>query len=730
MFRRFPCVLQHDVTDCGPAVLATVARTHGLRLSVGRIREMAGTDTRGTNLLALRETAQRLGFSAKGAEGDYEALLEIPLPVVVHVRIGSLDHFVVVHRVGRKRVLIADPARGLRRMSREEFEAIWTRVLLLLEPTEGIRSVEPSVSPVGRLLSVMRPHRGLLTEAFVCAVAFTLLGLAVSFYVKFLIDRVFVRGEIDTLHVVGLGMILIFVFRGLFGAFRQYLMIHLAQKIDVTLILGYYDHVLGLPMSFFKSRRVGEILSRLNDVSRIRALVGGTTLVLLLDATMVVFASVVMFYFDARLALVAFAGIPILATLVSVLHRPIRRIQRRVMEEAAEVEANLVESVTGVATLKSYNAERLARRKTEKGFIRMIHSLFRGGMIGTAADVSGMTVAASGSLAVLWYGAVLVLRGEMSVGELMFFNSLMGFLFEPAARLTSVNGQIQDALIATERLGEILDLSDEYARQEGGSDREIEGTLRFEGVSFRYGSRERVLHEIDLEIGAGETVALVGESGSGKTTLANLIPRFHDPEEGAILLDGIDLRDYELRHLRSSIGHVSQDPFLFTGTVRENISLGRPDADFSEIVDAARKANIHDFVMSLPERYDTVLREFGSSLSGGQKQRLAIARALLVDPRILILDEATSSLDSESEAIIQSMLRDYRRGRTTLVIAHRLSTVALADKIVVLSEGRVLETGSHAELMTRKGKYHSLWMRQLPPDLPGEAKLHRERITT
>ncbi len=723
-----PCVLQNDPTDCGPAVLATVARAHGLRVSVGRIRELARTDLQGTSLLALREAARALGFSARGVEAGYDELRTVPKPVIAHLCLEKLDHYVVVHRATARRVLVADPKDGVSWQRREDFESVWSGVLLLVGPTAAVRDTPSAPTPGRRLLALMRPHRGLLGHAFGCAVLFAVLGLASSFYVKFLVDTVFVGGEIRTLHAVGLGMAVLFGFRAVFGSIRHYLLVHLSRKVDLSLMLGYTNHVLELPMRFFATRRVGEVLSRLSDADRIRELVSGTSLALLLDGTMIVMAAVAMFLYDARLALVAVVGLPILLVVVGGLHRPFRRAHREVMERAADLESTLVESIAGIETLKGFGAERLVRRRAETRMLSMLSAVYRGGLLAAVADIAGTTIASFGTLGVLWYGSSLVLGREISVGELMFFHSLVGLVYLPAASLASANAEIQDALIATERLGDYLEHPTEHARDSRAEAADTRGSIRFEDVWFRYGSREYALRGIDLEIAPGKTTALVGESGSGKTTLARLVPRFYDPDRGSVTLGGVDLRDLELASIRAGIGYVPQDPFVLSGSIRENIALGRPDASMADVIAAARKANLHEYVESLPRGYATELREFGGSLSGGQRQRLAIARALLVDPDILILDEATSNLDSESEAVIHEALRSADRPRTTIVIAHRLSTVARADRIVVLEGGAVAEAGTHEELLDRGGLYHDFWRRQFPAELDRGSR-HAETAT-
>jgi ATP-binding cassette subfamily B protein len=713
----YACVRQHDQSDCGAAALATVALHHGLPIAVQKMRELAGTDRVGTNLLGLLKAAERLGFSARGVKGPWEELGGVALPAIAHwVNDQGLGHFVVLHRVKKDAAIVADPAKGVLTIPREEFCRHWTGYLLLLAPRQLVASSAPR-GPWARFLGLLRPHAGLLGEAFACALLLTVLGLGTSFFIQHLVDTVLVHAQWRLLNALAAGMLALLVFRTLFGAVRQYLLVHVSRKVDVALISGYTRHVLAQPIRFFEMRRVGEILSRLSDAVKVRQAVSGTTLTAIVDATLVVVALAVMFLYDARLAAVAAVAIPVFLLAAGAHHPATKRLARASMEDAGALQAHLVENVTGVDTLKAFGAERRRCDETDDRLAGFVRSVFSLQLINVSMGAIGMLVAGAAGVAILWVGGHRVIDGALTIGELMFFNSLLALMLQPLERLATVNLQIQDALVAVDRLYEVLDLETETL--EGDRKAAFAGVrreLRFERVTFQYGCRAEVLRGVDLVVPAGRTVAIVGESGSGKSTLLKLLARFYDPTAGRITADGIDLRDFTLSSLRARIGLVAQDPFIFTGTVRDNIALGRPDATLDQVAAAARAAGLEEFVATLPQRFDTVIGERGANLSGGQRQRLAIARALLVEPDVLVFDEATSHLDTETERAIQQSLRSALRGRTVLLVAHRLSTVREADLICVLENGAVSERGTHDELLLRGGRYAALWRAQVADD--------------
>lgn len=729
--RRYPHVRQNDQNDCGPAVLATVARHYRLPFSKARIRDAAGTDIKGTNLYGMVLAAQRMGFQATGAHARWESLFGgTNFPVIAHIlNDRGQGHFVVLYRVRQDEVVLADPAAGIERWSREKFLARWLihdspfqpgdklGALLLLAPTSQAYEQNDLLKTTHwqRLWNVLRPRLPIAAEALLCALLATLLALGTSFFIQVLVDHVLVREKESLLTLLTLGMILVFLFRNAFGALRQYLLVHLAQKVDLELVLHYYNHVLSLPMRFFQSRQVGEILSRMTDASKVRALIQGTTLGVVLDVFMFVFASGVMFYYNAKLTGLLFAILPLFPVSMFLMSLPIKKVQRRRMELAARFEAHLVESFSGIATLKAFAAEGRARRETERRFMKLIRNSFRGSMLGMSTGLIGNALSSVVGLFVLWYGGRQVMQGALSLGQLMFFHSLVGYLLSPMQSLSGLVISIQDGLIAMDRLGETLDLAPEQDLHfRGYRPTEVRGEVVIEAVTYAYGTRQPVLRNVSVTLAAGTTTAIVGESGSGKTTLANLLARYDDPQEGRILLDGVDLRDWDLASLRRTLGFVPQDVFLYRAPVYDNVTLGQPGTPFQDVVRACRLATAHEFISKMPERYRTVIGERGSDLSGGQRQRLALARALLHDPKVLILDEATSNLDSRNEQAIHKTLDEVKVGRTSVVIAHRLSTVMLADHVVVLHEGEIAEEGSHRELLEARGRYFAMWQRQMP----------------
>jgi ATP-binding cassette subfamily B protein len=694
-----------------------VALHYRIPVPLQQLRDLAGTDRSGTSLLGLLRAAEKLGLPGKGVKGPYEALSQLPLPTIAHLKaMNGLGHFVVLYKVKKSVLVVGDPAVGVHKLSRDEFCQRWTGNLLVLIPdpnAAGTGSASPPVGPWRRFLRLLPGHSPVLAEAFCCALLLTLLGVSTSYFIQHLVDSVLVRNDERLLNALGLGMVLIVLFRTLFGMLRQYLLAHVGCKVDLALIAGYTRHILSLPLPFFEMRRVGEILSRVNDAGKVREAISGATTTAVVDGALVVFLLAVLWLYDVPLALVATAFIPLLVASVVIHHPSSRRRSREAMEHAAHFSAHQVENVSGVETVKAFGVEQDRAEEGEARLVRLVQSLFALQKLGISTGAAGTCVTALAGITILWYGGYRTMDGALTIGQLMFFYSLMVSLLDPLERLASVNLKIQDALVAVDRLYQIMDLEREPLRE----DRKLSFTgvrqvIELRQVSFQYGSRAPVLEELNLRIPAGQTVAVIGESGSGKSTLLKLLMGFYAPTEGSILIDGVDLRDFALDSLRSQLGLVAQDPFIFTGTLRDNIALGRPEATLAEVIEAARAAGLEEFIATLPERYETIIGERGANLSGGQRQRLAIARALLRRPQVLIFDEATSHLDTATERAIQDNLKTALAGKTVLLVAHRLSTIKGSDLIYVLQKGRIVEEGTHRQLLARQGWYADLWRSQ------------------
>lgn len=725
MFNRFPCVRQHDQSDCGAAALATVLKYYRRPAGLQQVREHAGTDAAGTNLAGLIHAATRCGLQAIGVKGPYDALLGARLPAIAHVRNqDGLGHFVVLFRVTKKRVILVDPASGSRTVDRKTFCEEWTGVLLLIEPDQtGIatrnlhHTSEPETKKIRRsttrLAEILFSHIGILSECVVCALLMTLLGLCTSMFVQQLVDSVLVQAHTGLLNALGIGMMCIVIFKAVFGVLRGYLLAHLSRRIDLALMSGYLTHVVRLPMRFFESRRIGEIVSRSNDAARIRDAVSGAALTIVLDGLMLLIASAVLWFYDAQLAAVACVFVPILLASVLAHHPAARSRSRQAMEGAARYSAHAIEDISGVATIKSLGVERLRKTQRDARLLDLIGTLFSVRKLGISMSALSSLITGAAGIVVLWYGGHRVIEGALTIGQLMFFYTMLGHLLGPLERLASVNLQIQDALVAAERLFEVIDLEAESLSDPNKSQLiEFKHGIHFDDVRFRYGCREEVLKGVKLKIPAGATVGIVGESGSGKSTLLKMLMRFYEPDSGRLTIDGMDARDIRTDSIRAATSMVSQDAFIFSGTIRENIGLGCENPTLDKIAIAARTAGLEDYIESLPERYETVIGEQGANLSGGQRQRVAIARALLSDAPILLLDEATSHLDTTTEQEIQRNLRTSCFNKTVVAVAHRLSTVRDADVIYVMDEGRVVESGSHSELLAVNGRYASLWRAQ------------------
>lgn len=713
-------IKQHDMTDCGAACLASVAAHYKLRMPIARIRQYANTDKRGTNVLGMIEAATKLGFQAKGVKGTPESLAKIPKPAIAHVSLPATDgagllHYVVIYDVTQKHITVMDPADGkFSKKTHADFLKIWTGVLVLLLPSEDFQQANEKVSVVARFRQLIRPHRSVIFEALFGAIIYTILGLATSIYVQKIVDNVLVEGNRNLLNLMSLGMIIIILLQLFIGSTKTIFALKTGQQIDAQLILGYYKHLLKLPQTFFDTMRVGEIISRVNDAVKIRVFINDVALNLVVDVFIVLFSFGLMFTYDWKLALIMLAIIPLYAIVYFIANRFNRKNQRKLMENSAELETHLVESLNNVATIKRFGIEEFASLKTENKFVVLLRTIFytatRGLYIGNASSL----ITSVFTIILLWVGSGFVLDNQLTPGELLSFYALIGYFTGPAAGLIGMNKTLQDALIAADRLFEIMDLEREVTENKVLLTPDMVGNIRFKDVSFRYGSRVTVFDYLSLIIPKGKITAVVGESGSGKSTLLSLLQNLYPLREGNIYIGDYDIKHLDNVSLRQVVSVVPQQIDLFAGTVIENIAVGEFEPDMKKIVFYCNLLGIIEFIEKLPNGFETQLGERGANLSGGQRQRLAIARALYRNPQILILDEATSALDSISEQFVQQTIQLLRQeGITIILIAHRMSTIKNADKIVVLHEGKLIEEGTHQALLQNlEGRYRLLWTQQ------------------
>ncbi|OKH40853.1 peptidase C39 [[Phormidium ambiguum] IAM M-71] len=712
--RRYPFFAQQSTSDCGAACLVMVGRYWGKHFSVNRLRDIANVDRNGASLRGLAAGAESIGFTTRPVKASLDKLAEQHLPAIAH---WEGKHYIVVYEVTRDRVIVADPAIGQRTLTHAQFKASWTGYTLLLQPTALLKDAQEASTPFWQFFTLIKPHQLVLLEVFVASILIQIFSLITPLFTQLLLDRVVVQRSNLTLTAVGLGLLIFGLFRVAITGLRQYLLDHTANRVDLALIVGFISHTFRLPLSFFESRYVGDIISRIQENRKIQRFLTGEALSTVLDLLTVFIYLGLMFWYSWKMALLTLIIVPPFVLLALIATPFLQRVSREIFGAYTEETGYLIQSLTGIRTVKSMAVEQTVRWHWEELFGKSVKKSFSGQLIGNTLQTFSLTIESIVTTALLWFGAWLVIQNELTIGQLVAFNMLLGNVIRPFQRLIVLWNELQEVIIAVERINDVIDAEPEEDLQHQSRQTlpPIRGHISFEQVTFRYHPESDVntLENLSFAVQPGQMVALVGRSGSGKTTISKLVLGLYPATEGKILIDGYDITSLSLRSLRQQIGVVDQDTFLFGGTIRENITVGHPQATLDDVIEAAKQAGAHQFIKELPMGYETQIGEGGGMLSGGQRQRLAIARALLGNPRLLILDEATSSLDAESERIIQTNLNNILTNRTTLVIAHRLSTVRHADKILVLDKGVLVESGTHDELMAKRGQYFYLNQQQL-----------------
>ncbi|KAF0191126.1 MAG: protein-1 exporter [Gammaproteobacteria bacterium] len=696
--------------DTGLACLVMLARFHSVAADPDQLKHEFGDGGRPFGVSDILLAANKLGLKAKTVRAEAARLGSTPLPAIA---IGNAGDYFILARADADKVLIHDPRVDRPQViPRAEFESRWAGELILFTSRASMTG-ELARFDFSWFVPAIVKYRKLLGEVLLVSFALQFFALVTPLFFQVVMDKVLVHHGLTTLDVIAVGLLVVVIFEVVLTGLRSYVFAHTTSRIDVELGARLFRHLLGLPLAYFQARRVGDSVARVRELENIRSFLTGNAITIVLDLLFSVVFIAVMLYYSGWLTLIVLASLPCYVLLSIAITPALRARLHEKFNRGAENQAFLVETINGVDTIKAMAVEPQLTRRWDNQLAAYVSATFRASVLSTFANSGVSLVSKLVTVGTLWLGARLVIDGDLTVGQLIAFNMLANHVASPVMRLAQLWTDFQQTGISVQRLGDILNTRTEIAGSKSTLPA-LHGKIEFDQVTFRYRpDAPEVLRDVSLMIQPGEVIGIVGRSGSGKSTLTKLVQRLYLPERGRVLVDGMDLALADVSSLRRQIGVVLQENVLFNRTIRENIALADPGMPMEAVIQAARLAGAHEFILELPEGYDTLVGEHGCTLSGGQRQRIAIARALITNPRILIFDEATSALDYESERIIQQNMKAICQGRTVLIIAHRLSAVRDANRIVVLDRGRIVEQGAHAELLGHEaGHYARLYRMQ------------------
>ncbi|HEK9955726.1 TPA: peptide cleavage/export ABC transporter [Streptococcus equi subsp. zooepidemicus] len=707
-FRRKHYRAQVDTRDCGVASLAMIYGYYGSYYSLATLREAAKTTQEGTTAFGLVKVSEALGFETRAIRADM-SLFDVEglsYPFIAHVlKKGKFLHYYVVTGQDKKYIHIADPDPTVKLtcLSRQRFASEWTGVTIFIAPTPEYKPHKEKKNSLLDFVPLLAKQKGLITNIVVATLLVTIINIIGSYYLQSIIDTYVPSVMKNTLGIISVGLVIIYALQQVISYAQEYLLLILGQRLSIDVILSYIKHIFNLPMSFFTTRRTGEIVSRFNDANSIIDALASTILSIFLDVSVIVIISLVLFSQNVNLFVISLLALPIYAVIIFAFMKPFERMNQETMEANSIMSSSIIEDINGIETIKSLTSEKIRYQKIDKEFVAYLKKSFNYSRAESQQRALKKVAQLILNVSILWIGANLVMDGKMSLGQLITYNSLLIYFTNPLENIINLQTKLQTAQVANNRLNEVYLVESEFSEKKNVQDLSLtSGDIKFNDVSYRYGYGKDVLSEINLHIKRGSKVAFVGISGSGKTTLAKMIVSFFEPSKGEISLNNVNLNQIDKHALRQHINYLPQQPYVFNGTILENLLLGAREGTTQEdIMKAVELAEIKSDIERMPLNYQTELTSDGAGISGGQRQRIALARALLTDSPVLILDEATSNLDILTEKRIVDNLMAL--DKTLIFIAHRLTIAERTEHVVVLDKGKIIEQGTHRDLVSQNG---------------------------
>ena len=707
-------VPQIDARDCGVAALASIAKFYGSDYSLAHLRELAKTNKEGTTALGIVKAAKEMSFETRAIQADMSLfeMEDIPYPFIVHVnKEGKLQHYYVVYKNIKDHLIIGDPDPNVKviKMSKERFTSEWTGVAIFLAPAPSYKPHKDKKNGLMSFLPLIFRQRSLIFYIVLASLLVTLINIGGSYYLQGILDEYIPNQMKSTLGIISIGLIITYILQQMMSFSRDYLLTILSQRLSIDVILSYIRHIFELPMSFFATRRTGEVISRFTDANSIIDALASTILSLFLDVSILIIIGSVLLVKNTNLFLISLISVPIYIIIIFAFMKPFEKMNNDVMQSNSMVSSAIIEDINGVETIKSLTSEETRYQKIDSEFVDYLDKSFKLSKYSILQSSLKQGAQLILNIVILWFGAQIVMTGKISIGQLITFNTLLSYFTNPLENIINLQTKLQSAKVANNRLNEVYLVESEFKNTQTLTDSQfLAGDICFEDISYKYGFGRDTLNNINLTIKQGDKVSIVGISGSGKTTLAKMIVNFFEPYKGRITINNNDLKMIDKKVLRQHINYLPQQAYIFSGSILENLTVGANQMISQEdIIKACEIAEIRQDIEQMPMGYQTELSD-GAGLSGGQKQRIALARALLTKAPVLILDEATSGLDVLTEKkVIENLMA--MTDKTIIFVAHRLSISERTNQVIVLNQGKVIETGSHQELMTKQGFYHYLF---------------------